>query len=209
MRRHAVSWLRRLVAGLSPRRPGFAPGSVHVGILVDKLALRQVLLRVLRFSPANIIPPLPHIHLSPPHEVFDSSDQVAHYHHLGPKLGASSLTRHFGWKQNKKNRDSPYSYNLGDEQIGPLVAAVLRRDLAPSTWWSSTSWGMARSTTILNSQFMIGASEPYRRTILGDESWESCWISIYQPFEALLIKTQFLPKRTLFDSTKTQFIKVV
>jgi hypothetical protein len=27
-----VSWLRRLVAGLSPRRPGFDPGSVHVGI---------------------------------------------------------------------------------------------------------------------------------------------------------------------------------
>jgi hypothetical protein len=27
----AVPWLRRLVAGLSPRRPGFAPGLVHVG----------------------------------------------------------------------------------------------------------------------------------------------------------------------------------
>jgi hypothetical protein len=32
----------------------------------------------------------------------DSSDQAAHYHHLGPKLGASVLTRHIGWKQNKK-----------------------------------------------------------------------------------------------------------
>jgi hypothetical protein len=28
----AVPWLRLLVAGLSPRRPGFDPGSVHVGI---------------------------------------------------------------------------------------------------------------------------------------------------------------------------------
>jgi hypothetical protein len=27
----AVTWLRSLVAGLSPRRPGFAPGSIHVG----------------------------------------------------------------------------------------------------------------------------------------------------------------------------------
>jgi hypothetical protein len=54
------------------------------------------------FFPTNIIPPLLHIHLSPPHEVCDSSDQAAHYHHLGPKLGASFLTRHFGWKQNKK-----------------------------------------------------------------------------------------------------------
>jgi hypothetical protein len=38
----AVPWLRRLVAGLPPRRPGFDPGSVHVGIVVDKVALGQV-----------------------------------------------------------------------------------------------------------------------------------------------------------------------
>jgi hypothetical protein len=38
----AVPWLRRLVAGLSPRRPGFNPESVHVGFVVDKVALRQV-----------------------------------------------------------------------------------------------------------------------------------------------------------------------
>jgi hypothetical protein len=91
---------KRLFAGLSPRRPGFVPGSRHVGFMVDKVALGQVFLRVLRFYPANIIPPLLHIHLSPPHEVSDSSEQAAHYHHLGPKLGASFLTRHFGWKQN-------------------------------------------------------------------------------------------------------------
>jgi hypothetical protein len=67
-----------------------------VGFVVDKVAVGQV------FSPASIIPPLLHIHLSPPHEVCDSSDQAAHYHYLGPKLGASFLTRQFGWKQNKK-----------------------------------------------------------------------------------------------------------
>jgi hypothetical protein len=39
-------------------------------------------------SPVSIIPPLLHIHLSPLHEVCDSSDQAEHYHHLGPKLGA-------------------------------------------------------------------------------------------------------------------------
>jgi hypothetical protein len=33
--------------------------------------------------------------------VCDSSDQAAHYHNLGPKLGASLLTRHIGWKQKK------------------------------------------------------------------------------------------------------------
>jgi hypothetical protein len=43
----AVPWLRRLVAGLSPRRPGFDPGSLHVGFMVDKVALGQV------FSPST------------------------------------------------------------------------------------------------------------------------------------------------------------
>jgi small ligand-binding sensory domain FIST len=37
--REAVSELRRLVAGLSQRRPGFVPGSVFVGFVVDKVAL--------------------------------------------------------------------------------------------------------------------------------------------------------------------------
>jgi hypothetical protein len=35
--------LRRLAAGLPPRRPAFDPGSVHVGFVVDKVALGQVL----------------------------------------------------------------------------------------------------------------------------------------------------------------------
>jgi hypothetical protein len=37
----ALPWLRRLAAGLPPRRPGFDPGSVHVGFVVDKVALGQ------------------------------------------------------------------------------------------------------------------------------------------------------------------------
>jgi hypothetical protein len=45
----AVPWLRRLVAGLLLRRPGFDPGSVHVGFMVDKVALGQVFLRVVGF----------------------------------------------------------------------------------------------------------------------------------------------------------------
>jgi hypothetical protein len=35
----AVSWLRQLVACLSPRRPGFAPESLYVGFVVDKMSL--------------------------------------------------------------------------------------------------------------------------------------------------------------------------
>jgi hypothetical protein len=43
--------------GLSSRRLEFVPGSVHVGCVVDKVALGQVSFRVLCFFPANIIPP--------------------------------------------------------------------------------------------------------------------------------------------------------
>jgi hypothetical protein len=60
----AVPWLKRLVARLSPRRPGFGLGSVHVGFVVDKVALGQVFLRILWFSPVNIIPPGLHTHIS-------------------------------------------------------------------------------------------------------------------------------------------------
>jgi hypothetical protein len=44
------------------RRPPTAEArvrSVHVGFVVDKVALGQVFLRVLRFSPVNFIPPVP------------------------------------------------------------------------------------------------------------------------------------------------------
>jgi hypothetical protein len=56
----AVPWLRRLVAGLPPRRFGFDPGSVCVGFVVYKVALGQVFPRVLQFSPLNFIPPVLH-----------------------------------------------------------------------------------------------------------------------------------------------------
>jgi hypothetical protein len=44
------------------RRPltaesGFTPGSINVGLMVDKVALRQICLRILQFSPVSIIPP--------------------------------------------------------------------------------------------------------------------------------------------------------
>jgi hypothetical protein len=39
---------------------GFDHRSVHVGFVVDKVALEQVFPRVLRFSPVNFIPPVLH-----------------------------------------------------------------------------------------------------------------------------------------------------
>ena len=61
--RYAVPWLRPLVSGQSLRRPGLYPRSVHVRFVVDEVALRQVFLRVLLFSPVSIIPLMPHNHL--------------------------------------------------------------------------------------------------------------------------------------------------
>jgi hypothetical protein len=53
----AVPWPRQLLAGLSPLIPGFAPSSIHVRFVVEKVALEKVFLRILLFSPVNIIPP--------------------------------------------------------------------------------------------------------------------------------------------------------
>jgi hypothetical protein len=46
-----VRWLRRLIAGLSSRRPGLIPRPVHVGFVVDTVALGQV------FSPGTSVFP--------------------------------------------------------------------------------------------------------------------------------------------------------
>jgi hypothetical protein len=49
VRWRVVLWLKLLFAGLSPLRPGFVPGSIHVGFVVDKVALGQAYLWVLHF----------------------------------------------------------------------------------------------------------------------------------------------------------------
>jgi hypothetical protein len=54
--------VRLLVAGISPRRPGFECRSVHVR-LVDKEALGHGFLRLLRWSPVSIIPSILHTQL--------------------------------------------------------------------------------------------------------------------------------------------------
>jgi hypothetical protein len=59
-----VPWLRRLVTGLSPRRPGFLPGLVYVGYMGDKLELKQGSVWVLQLSSDNIILPPLHAHIS-------------------------------------------------------------------------------------------------------------------------------------------------
>jgi hypothetical protein len=55
--------------------------------------------------------------------VCDRSDQAAHYHNLGPQLGASLLTRHIGWKQKQKEKKK----KLTNKAVPWLVAGL-------STW---------------------------------------------------------------------------
>jgi hypothetical protein len=54
---NGTAWLRWLVAGLSPRRPGLASRSVHVGLVVDKVATGTGFSPNSSVSPVNIIPP--------------------------------------------------------------------------------------------------------------------------------------------------------
>jgi hypothetical protein len=51
----AAPWL--LAVGLPPLRRGFDAGSVHLSFVVDKVALRQVSPRALRYPPVSFIPP--------------------------------------------------------------------------------------------------------------------------------------------------------
>jgi hypothetical protein len=59
----AVSWLRRLVAGLLPWRLRLDPRPVPFGISDGQSGERRVYLRVRRFSPITVIPPMFHYHL--------------------------------------------------------------------------------------------------------------------------------------------------
>jgi hypothetical protein len=61
---NAVLWLRLLADDFSVKRSVFASRSRYMGFVVYKVALGKVFLRVLQFSPAIIIPPQPHTHIS-------------------------------------------------------------------------------------------------------------------------------------------------
>jgi hypothetical protein len=55
------------VASLSQHKPGFNPGSGHVGFVADEVKVEQIFRPVLRFSPASTIPSTlhTHFHLNP------------------------------------------------------------------------------------------------------------------------------------------------
>jgi hypothetical protein len=47
---YSVQWLRQLAACLLPRRPDFAPKTIHVEFMVLRLVHGQVFLRVLQYK---------------------------------------------------------------------------------------------------------------------------------------------------------------
>jgi len=59
----AVPWLRLLHSGCSPRRPRFSPSQVHLGFVVDKVALPSITL-VSPVSCQHTITPRPYFHPS-------------------------------------------------------------------------------------------------------------------------------------------------
>jgi hypothetical protein len=60
--RLAAPWLRRLVAGHLPWRPGFGTRLFYVRFVMDKVAVGQVFIRIFLFSPVYTIPTLIRTH---------------------------------------------------------------------------------------------------------------------------------------------------
>jgi hypothetical protein len=78
-----IAWLRPLVADLSPQRPGFDASSVHAGFVINKVAVGQAFLRVLRFSLVNFIPPVLHEN--------GKTENPPHYLHLRHRVAQDAL----------------------------------------------------------------------------------------------------------------------
>lgn len=86
-----VLYLRQLDAGFSPPRPGFSTGWMQVGLVGKKSRWSRIFSEFFAF-PLTVIM-IPHSSVTAPWGV-RSPDQAAHYHTLGRKLRALSLTLH-------------------------------------------------------------------------------------------------------------------
>lgn len=62
----ALPWHRGLVAGLSPWMPGFCPRPIRTRFLLDRVALGQDSVRVLRFVTPSVVPSVRHTQLHVP-----------------------------------------------------------------------------------------------------------------------------------------------
>jgi hypothetical protein len=82
--------LRQLVAGLSSRIPVIDPRSVHVGSVVEKMAMGQVFLRILRYYPVCIILAMLHTPLPSTLHTYQK-DKTTKHRDLRKKNGFSYL----------------------------------------------------------------------------------------------------------------------
>jgi hypothetical protein len=165
--------LGRAIAQAVSRWPLTAEARVRArvdpcGICGGQSGIGQVFSEYFGFPCKYIIQPLLHIHLSPPHEVCYCSDQAAHYHNLGPQLGASLLTRHIGWKQKKKVKKK-FLRHGADSFTFPPKEGVLRifialKNPSPSAGLNSRSvFPMASTLTTrpprMTYQLLTGSNE--------------------------------------------------
>jgi hypothetical protein len=59
--------------------------------VLEEMALKHIFSELFIFSMFIFILLLLHTDFSPPHEMYGSPDQAAHYHTLGPQLWVSSM----------------------------------------------------------------------------------------------------------------------
>jgi hypothetical protein len=90
----AVLWSRRLVAILSPRKPGFAPGTVRVGFVVTKWHWDRFFPQVLWFYPVSIVSPWLHTRISSDGWIVGALVGPIQRHGLTPLTWTSSTTIH-------------------------------------------------------------------------------------------------------------------
>jgi hypothetical protein len=93
-----------------------------MAFFADKVALEQSFCRAFGLSLLIAIPALFLYHLPTTFEVCDSPDQAAHYYTVGPKLRASSLTRHVTGLEVK-------AVILNNEILNPLRSAEKEGDI--------------------------------------------------------------------------------
>jgi hypothetical protein len=70
---------------------------IHIRFMADKAALEQVFFKFLLFTPANHHSTVVLYSSITPPDIFDSHDQVARYHILGPKVWCIISGLDFGW----------------------------------------------------------------------------------------------------------------
>jgi hypothetical protein len=107
----AVPWLRWLFAGLSPWTLGLAPRTVYVGSVADWMALGQVFLRVLWFSPNYIIPPWLSILINNI-DINNSSNKSRNGGAMWPPSVCLSTGHNLAYKNGKSQKSTTFIWNI-------------------------------------------------------------------------------------------------